>query len=182
MNNHSSDNRRACPFCAEAIPQRARVCPRCRQWLTIWSFRHPVTNSLVVGVPVLLLMGVLLNTLLQRFDATMNPRPFYADAPDSLRVVESRMLWVETTNGPRIYVVGMLTNQSLVAWKDVEFQCRFFNTNGAMVDAAYPRAWLTILPHDEAAFRGVVTPGCERGDYYQMSTTVSSARNARSVF
>lgn len=117
--------------------------------------------------------------MLSRVEGLLNPRPFYAEMPDSLRVLESRMLWVETTNGPRIYVIGMLTNHSAVAWKDVELQCRFFNTEGAMIDAASPGARLTILPAGDAAFRGTVTPGSPKSDYDTLSVTVSSARNAR---
>lgn len=119
---------------------------------------------------------------MNRLEGIINPRPFFGDMPNSLRVMESRMNWVETTNGPRIYVVGMLTNLSAIAWKEVEIQCRFFDTNGVMVDAAYPRAWLTILPHGDAAFRGVVTPGRAEADYHALNTTVSSARNALTRF
>jgi hypothetical protein len=120
--------------------------------------------------------------LIGRVDGLMNPRPFFSEMPESLRVLDAQMSWVETTNGPRIYVIGMLTNQSQVAWKDVEFQCRFFGTNGVMIDASYPGARLTILPGSDAAFRGTVTPACAKSDYHAMTTTVSSARNARAAF
>lgn len=173
---------RTCPLCAEAIPLAAKVCPRCRQWLTMRSFRHPVTNALIIGLPMVILFGSLVSVLVNRFDGIMNPRPFFGDMPDCLHVIESRMNWVETTNGPRIYVVGMLTNQSAIAWKDLEIQCRFFDTNGVMVDAEYPWSRLTILPHGDAAFRGVVTPGRAEAEYHALKATVSAARNARSRF
>ena len=92
------------------------------------------------------------------------------------------MLWVETTNGPRIYVIGMVTNRSNIAWRDLEFQCRFFDTNSIMIDAGYPNSWLTVQPGDDAAFRGTVTPGCPKSDYHTLTLAVSSARNTRSRF
>ena len=146
------------------------------------SLRHPVTYAFIITLPMVILFGSLAVLLMNRLDGLINPRPFFGDMPNSLRVMESGMNWVETTNGCRIYVVGMLTNQSAIAWKDVEIQCRFFDTNGAMVDAAYPHAWLTILPHGDAAFRGVVTPGRAEPDYHALKTTVSSARNALTRF
>jgi predicted nucleic acid-binding Zn ribbon protein len=173
---------RTCPFCAEAIPLAAKVCPRCRQWLKMRSFRHPITNFVVLILPLVLLCGLMVSLLMNRLDDIINPRPFFGDMPDSLRVIEASMNWVETTNGPRIYVVGMLTNQSSVAWKDLEIQCRFFDTNGVMVDAEYPSSRLTILPHGDAAFRGLATPSHAEADYHTLKATVSAARNARSRF
>ena len=56
------------------------------------------------------------------------------------------MNWAQTKDGLRIYLTGILTNQSPVAWKDVEFECRFYDANGVMVDAANPH----VFPHDSA--------------------------------
>lgn len=177
-----TSNSKVCPLCAEAIPAAAKVCPRCRQWLTLRSFRHPFTWALVVGIPTAVVPALFFFLMISRVEGIFNPRPLYAEMPDSLSVAESRMLWVETTNGPRIYVIGMLTNQSMAAWKDVELQCRFYGTNGTLIDAAYPLARLTILPSSDAAFRGTIAPGRPRQDYHTLSVTVSSARNARAAF
>lgn len=158
------------------------MCPRCRQWLTVRSFRNPLTNLLGIALPMVLLLGLIAGVLIQRLDRILNPRPFYGDMPESLGVTASHMNWIETTNGPRIYVIGILTNRSLVAWKDVEFQCRFFDGEGHLIDAGYPTARLTILAYSDAAFRGVITPAQGKSDYHALTVTVSSARNARSHF
>jgi hypothetical protein len=178
----NSDPTRTCPFCAEVIRATAKVCPRCRQWLSLRSFRNPVVSLFAIGLPALVCCGILLVVVFSRFDRLFNPRPHYSEMPDALLVLESRMNWVETTNGPRIYVTGILTNRSAVAWREVEFECRFFGTNGIMVDADHARGWLTILPNDDCAFRAMVAPGRPAADYHALKVSVSTARNARGPF
>jgi hypothetical protein len=96
--------------------------------------------------------------------------------------MESRMNWVQTSNGPRIYITGILTNQSDIAWRDIELECRFLDTNGVLADAAHPHAGLTIQPHDDAAFRVVVTPSRATNDYASFRLSVTSARNTKGFF
>jgi hypothetical protein len=119
---------------------------------------------------------------LVKFDRIANPKPYYSEFLDSLRIVESRMNWVQTKDGRRIYLVGIITNQSQVAWRDVEFQCRFFDTNGVMVDASSARGWLTIRPNDDSAFRATVTPGRSTNDYDSYKLSVSTARNSKALY
>jgi hypothetical protein len=158
------------------------VCPRCRQWLTLRSLRNPAIAVWVYGFPHLViyaLMAVLILTAVNRFQ---NPKPDYTDFFNSLRVMESRMNWAETSNGPRIYITGILTNQSDIAWRDIELECRFFDTNSVLVDAAHPHAGLTIQPHDDAAFRAVVTPIRATNDYASFRLSVTTARNTKGFF
>jgi len=112
----------------------------------------------------------------------MNPPPHYAEFPGALEVLESRLNWVQTKDGLRIYVTGLLTNHSAVAWQNLELECRFFDTQGTMIDAANARAFLTVKAHDDSAFRAVVVPGCQSNDYRSFKLAVSTARNARAPF
>ncbi len=92
------------------------------------------------------------------------------------------MNWAETSSGPRIYITGILTNQSEFAWRDIELECRFLDTNGRLVDAAHPHVALTIQPHDDTAFRTVVTPSHATNDYASFRLSVSTARNTKGFF
>jgi hypothetical protein len=96
--------------------------------------------------------------------------------------MESRLNWVETRSGLRIYITGILTNQSEFAWRDIELECRFLDANGQLVDAAHPYVALTIQPHDDTAFRAVVTPSRATNDYASFRITVSTARNTKGLF
>jgi hypothetical protein len=179
MNTESS---RICPFCAESIQPAAKVCPRCRQWLTVCSLRHPLVSALLAGIPMIAIMVVLGVAGLDRLDRIINPRPSYTAFPHALRVLESRMNWAQTKDGLRIYLTGILTNPSPVAWRDVEFESRFYDSTGVMVDAAHSHGYLTIEPGDDTAFRAVVIPGCATNDYNSYKLSVSTARNARGRF
>ena len=175
-------NSRTCPFCAEKIKREAKVCPHCRQWLTLRSIRNPAITVWVYGLPhlaIYALFGILILTALNRFQ---NPKPDYTAFVNSLRVVESRMNWAETSSGLRLYITGVLTNQSEVAWRDIELECRFFDAKGQLADAAHPHAGLTIQPHDDAAFRAAVTPSRATNDYASFRLSVSTARNTKSLF
>jgi predicted nucleic acid-binding Zn ribbon protein len=175
--DHNSS--RTCPFCAETIKPAAKVCPRCRQWLTLRSIRNPAIAIWVFGLPhlaIYICLAVLVLTFLNRIE---NPRPNYTEYLNSLHVLESHMNWAGTGSDLRLYITGILTNQSAVAWRDIELQCRFFDANGLLIDAAHPRAGLTIQPHDDAAFRAVVTPSRATNDYASFKATVSTARNTK---
>ena len=180
--NLDTANSRTCPFCAENIKREAKVCPRCRQWLTLRSICNPAITVWVYGLPHLAIyavFGMLILTALNRFQ---NPKPDYTAFVNSLRVMESRMNWAETSSGLRLYITGVLTNQSEFAWRDIELECRFFDAKGQLVDAAHPHAGLTIQPHDDTAFRAVVTPSRVTNDYSSFRLSVSTARNTKSLF
>jgi hypothetical protein len=179
MNTESS---RLCPFCAEPIKPVAQVCPRCRQWLTLRSLRNPTVSACVLGGLMVAILIVLGAAALNALEQIQNPKPYYTGFPQALRVMESRMNWAQTRDGLRIYLTGILTNQSPVAWGDLEFDCRFYDAMGVMVDAANGHARLTIQSNDNAAFRVVVMPGCETNDYHSYKLSITTARNARAWF
>jgi hypothetical protein len=83
---------------------------------------------------------------------------------------------------PRLYITGILTNQSEFAWRDIELECRFLDSNGRLGDAAHPQLFLTIQPHDDTAFRAVVTPSQATNDSTSFRVLVSPARNTKGLF
>ncbi len=178
----NAENSRICPFCAELIKPAARICPRCRQWLTMRSLRNPAVSVWLLVVPMIAIWIVLGVAGLNALDRIQNPKPYYTAFPQALRVVESRMNWVHTSDGLRIYLTGILTNQTPVAWKEVEFDCRFYDAKGAMIDAANAHAFLTVQPNDDAAFRALVAPGCETNEYHSFKLSIATARNAKAWF
>jgi|SRR5579859_341332 len=174
--------KRICPFCAEIIKVEAKLCPRCRQWLTLKSFRHPLVMMLTHLVPMLAIWVALIVVVSSFLDRFQNPKPYYSEFPDSIKVVKSQMNWVQTREGLRIYATGVLTNTSLVGWKDVEFDCRFFNAKGVMTDADTGHGYMTILPNADTAFRVSIIPSVPTNEYASFKISVSNARNTKSLF
>lgn len=185
VSNHSKMNdeqTRACPFCAETIKAAAKVCPRCRQALSLRCPRHPITGFFVAILPALAFMFVILGAVVTKFERILHPQPYYTEYFGSLRITKSEMNWVPTTNGLRIYLVGLVTNQSHIAWKDLEFECRFFDSNGLLVDAGTGSSRFTVEPNNESAFRVILTPALSTNEYATFRVSVGTARNIRAFF
>lgn len=170
--------KRICPFCAETIKPEAKLCPRCHQWLTLKSFRHPLVMMLTHVVPILVLWIGSTVVMFSFLDRLQNPKPYYSEFPDSLKVMESHMKWAQTSEGLRIFITGVLTNTSPVAWREVEFDCRFFDFRGVMLDADTGHGYVAILPHDDTAFRVSLIPTTPTNAYVSFRISVGNARNA----
>jgi len=90
------------------------------------------------------------------------------------------MNWAETHDGLRIYITGILTNKTSVAWQSLEFDCRFFDGAGRLVDAGNGRGGMTVGPNDTTAFRVSIIPTVPTNSYATFRCSVSAARNAKS--
>ena len=174
--------KRTCPFCAEFIKAEAMLCPRCHQWLTLKSFRHPLIMMLTHVVPMVILWIGFMVVIFSLLDRLQNPKPYYSEFPDSLKVLESHMNWAQTRDGLRIYITGVLTNTSPVTWREVEFDCRFFDSHGVMLDADTGHSYGAMQPHDETAFRVSLIPTAPTNGYVSFRISVSNARNANGGF
>ena len=170
--------KRTCPFCTEVIKAKAKLCPHCHQWLTLKSFRHPLVMTLTHAVPFLVIWVGSTVVMFSFLDRLQNPKPYYSEFPDSLKVVDSRMNWAQTRDGLRIFITGVLTNTSPVTWREAEFDCRFFDFHGVMLDADTGHSYATILPHDDTAFRVSLIPTAPTNSYVSFRISVGNARNA----
>ena len=178
MNTHT----KICRFCAENIPSESKVCPRCRQWLTLRSLSHPAYQLWITTIPVNVALFALGWLALGKWEKIIIQRPFYTEVPDSIRLIESKMVFKQSESGTRMYIIGLVTNQSEIPWKDTEFECRFYDTNNTLVDVAHPRSSMTIQPHDEAAFSIFIRPNRATNDYSSFKLKVVTAYSAQCRF
>lgn len=182
METPEQKNRKTCPSCAESIPVAAKICPRCRQWLSFLSFRNPFAVVLFAFLPMFASMILFGYWSFNRLGKLFNPPPFYSDFQGSIQILDSKMKWVETSEGPRLFLTGLITNRSSMAWRRPEFECRFFNSQSQMVDAATGYAYLTILPGNDSAFRLSIKPLLSSNEYASFKLSLSTAYNARGSF
>jgi len=177
-----NQEKKICPSCAESIPARAKVCPRCRQWLSARSFRNPAILFPLYFLPLTACYFLMAHGFMNRFQRTFNPGPYYSDFPGSIRVLESKMNWADTVDGRRLFVTGIVTNQGTNPWAALEFDVRFFNANGQMIDAANGRSYFTIAPAADAGFRVSVAPLASSNEYSSFKIFVNNARSTRGPF
>jgi hypothetical protein len=136
----------------------------------------------LIAVAYTLCFGLIGVVVLIAFSRFWSSPPYYTDSPDALQVLEPRINWVQTKDGLRIYMTGILTNTSPTNWTGVELECRFFDAAGTMVDAANPLVNVTIRAHDDSAFRAAIVPSVSSNEYQSFTISVSTARNTRSPF
>ena len=160
----------------------AKLCPHCRQWLTLKSFRHPLVMVFTHFVPALGIWVVFMVAMFSILDSIQNPKPYYSEFPSALKIIESRMNWAQTEKGLRIYITGVLTNTSPVAWRGTEFDCRFFDSDGVIVDADTGHGYVTISPYDDAAFRVAIIPIVPTNEYTSFKISVGNATSAKGLF
>jgi hypothetical protein len=171
----SEEISKVCPYCAESVKTAAKICPRCRQWLSLFSIRNPAVFVLIAYFcMVVVAFGFFI--FLQRF---FDPGMDFSPNRDSLSVVESRMNLQADDKQPMINVVVLLTNKSEVAWKEVQMDLRFYDKAGTLIDANSYWSRGVIYPHGELAFR-IKTPSSHPlSDYDFYKMYVRSARDAR---
>jgi len=170
MNNAS----KTCPVCQESIQAGAKICPRCRQWQTRWGFRHPATLLALF----LLCFGAIAVSLMVFLNRIGRPEPNYAAFNGQIQVSQSRMSAERTDKENWVMVFGLVTNQTAFAWKELEFDCRFYDVTGALTDAKTIRSSFTMFGHGESAFRVDLKTPRPVSDYASHQISVKAARNA----
>ena len=169
---------KTCPYCAEEVLPAAKVCPHCRNWLSIFSLRNPLAGIVCFCIFFLILVIGLL-TSMQRL---LNPVRNFSPYRDSISVVESRMNFQPDAHDPSIYVVVVLTNKSELAWKNPQLDLRFFNQAGVFIDANSYSGGGVVQPHGDMAVRVKCRPCHPIAEYDSCKILVRSAVDPISRF
>ncbi len=178
----NTETNKICPYCAEQIKASAKICPRCQQWLTTCSLRNPtvfIGSVCLCGLISLFVAHLHFQRLLEPLRQAGIDFSAYRD---SISVIESRMNLEKGDKESSVNVVAVITNKSVLAWKEVEMDTRFFDKTGTMIDAQTVVQRWTILPHSELAFRIKITPSRDMSEYDSYKIYVRSAKDARVRF
>jgi len=167
-----------CPYCSEEVKPAAKVCPHCRQWLSLFSLRNPTVALFSVS----LLYAILTIALLTYVGRLMNPGMDFSPYRNSISVTESRMNFQFIESNQMIFVVGVLTNKGNLPWKDVHLDVRFYNRSGEMIDATSGEAYSVIYPGADLAFRTKCAPSHNISEYDSWKVFIGSAQDPKTRF
>jgi hypothetical protein len=125
-------NFKTCRYCADQINVAAKVCPRCRQWLTIVSLRNPgalIVATGLTGLAFVIGFSIFIHSM-------VNHGIDFAPYRSQISIIDSRMdLGTNTFDkSPIVYVVAVVTNQTDMAWQYIHLEARFYDKSGTLID------------------------------------------------
>jgi hypothetical protein len=176
----STQETKVCRLCAETIPAAAKVCSHCRHWQRTLSIHNPQ----VLGAIFAFLVFVGLVCLAITLNAKLQQKEEFTAYRDQLSVLSSSLSF-RTSAGSNLLVavVGTLTNQSKVGWKNVSVEARFFDKSGNLIDAMRQHrhpALIRIGGDGEAAIKLEGKAVRPQSDYDTHKAYVRSAKDAAS--
>lgn len=166
-----SGERKPCRHCAELVKPEARLCPYCGRLQK--GIYLPLDAVLMIFAA-----AFALGTFFFCAYLIEGGRDFAEDR-GKLIVVSSR-LSVDGSKEKRVTLSGIVTNQSDHAWSRLEFDVRFYATNGALIDVFESAGdWFSVGSHDEHSFSLNLFSYRIRQDYASHQVSVRSARDPR---
>ncbi len=164
-----------CGWCAEPIRAQAKACPYCRRLQPKWKVR----SEWFALVPLLMLLSLFLGAgawLRQIFGPGRDFEPFRGQ----ILVENSNVHFGQGTNGNFISAIGTLRNASPYAWKEIQLEAQYYDSNGRLVDTrSESRFGDTLLPGTTNAFRIRGPADKPESAYVSHKVFVRSAKDAR---
>jgi hypothetical protein len=175
----NEENLKTCRYCAEQIKATAKICPRCRQWLSVFSLRNVSILIVMTWIWTFYLMIGLVVTV----HRWVNPGTNFAPYRSQIAIVESRMCcWTNKENALFVSVIAVVTNQTDMAWRETEIDARFFDKAGTLIDIGRGEYYDTLYPKTDGAIRinaGMLRP---LADYDSYKIYIGSAKDSNSRF
>jgi len=172
-----SQTLRECRTCYQQIDIRARRCPFCHQWQTRWTAIcfHPA----IAVLPFFLF--ILLAGLMQRSLFACG-EPFDAFR-DQVQIVASHVPFGRTDCGPTLVVLGTIKNATDIAWKDLQWELRFFDQEGKLIDTAQSNAFSFLSPaRSDTPFKVSLKREFPAEAYASHALRLVAARDAKTWF
>lgn len=136
---------KVCPMCAETIKAAAKVCPHCRKIQMRWLF---ITRY---DWLVLAAVALFIGTLFLFIKLVSGGRSF-SSSRDKITVLDSQLAVDAGIGYTNVVVSGVLTNSSDYAWQLGEFEVRFLDGSGKIVDVRKGFDRFTVLPRSDHSF------------------------------
>ncbi len=172
---------KTCRICYEEIDRRAKACRYCsspQAGLASWLVRH---SSIISSIPLLVIIAtvIMMGILLPRFGRGEDFAPYR----QQVRVVSSAMHFEETEDGPVVWVVGKIRNDSEIDWREIQFEVQFMNEAGELIDVerrvqSFHES--RVLPRSEAGFKIKAAREFSKEKYASQKVFIRYAKDAGS--
>ena len=160
-----NEQTKICPLCAETIKAKVKLCPYCRKIQSKWIF---ITRYDLLAVITLCIFVGTIFLLFQMFASGRN----FSSSRDKVEVLNSQLGLDGWTN---VVVSGVLTNGSNYSWQMGEFEVRFFDGSGKLIDADEGSDSFTVLPHDDHSFKITLYRRKSISEYASQKVLIRSA-------
>jgi hypothetical protein len=140
-----NEQTKVCPLCAETIKAAAKVCPHCRRSQGRW-FVLSRYDVLAIATPLLLVGAIYL------FSRVFYQERDFALDRDKILVLDFHFAVAKDRHETNVVVSGVLTNESEHSWDIGDFEIRYLNREGKILNAANSSDGFIVLPHCDHSF------------------------------
>jgi hypothetical protein len=170
--------KKLCKMCCMEIPAGAKKCPCCQHWQKPIPIllNHPA----VWVVLMIFFLGSLWHFCLNRL---LNKGEPFANYASQIQVVESKIQFGESQNGPTVAILGKVHNAGPLGWEEVVFHADIFDADGNPVDMAQVEKCPYIIPAGRTqSFKITFQRQFPIDKYVKHEIKVISATDARAFF
>jgi hypothetical protein len=127
------------------IPIKAKKCPYCQRGQNVFSmiFWYPILSIIGFFIPFIIIGCIFANMFNKGKDFT----PYR----NQITISSSELRFGEKQSGETVAVVGTMSNSSPIPWKEIQFEVRFYDSNGKIIDAMQQKVTLMRFPQTAAA-------------------------------
>lgn len=165
-----------CPLCKGDVPEDAKKCKHCGEWL---SRKHAYRQGLWAVVPLIVFVSLMiaLPNLIFR-NAFGDQAQFHEHRGDL--VIQEHSFHISDTGIP--YVLGKLVNVGAIPWKSISIRADFHDTSGRAFDTAENHEFAALYPGDSRIFKIRVCKPVLHARYDSYAVCVESADDHRGPF
>ncbi len=160
-----SEQTKACRMCGETIKSKAKRCPHCTSYLSIFN------------LPIIVAITSIAIIIVVRFSMP-NPanRETIYDGGNKLVILDTSQKYAKDDCGTFIAIIGKLKNQTDKTWTDIHFEVKFFNDKNELVDTLNPELYsIVVAPHKETSFRIREKAAAHEGEYKRYEIKITKA-------
>lgn len=170
-----------CKMCYKEIDSRAKKCPHCHHWqnkisMIVWNPAFAVFLVMIPYVAVFIFIGT-------AFKGMFDQGEDFTSYRNQITISEPELKFGETSCGPTVVVMGKMTNNSSLSWKDVQLEVRFYDKNEKLVDTDQKEKYSFVVPaNDVSTFKVSIPREFPEDQYTSSEVRILSASDARTMW